>query len=156
MSETRKLAAVVRESGDVEESLASRPPALAHVAVRQPELRLHVGERSQKPSLGLERIRVAGEFRVGRALKGRLNQGLALRTAEEASAGDFPGSPGELVKRQVAIEIAGENFPHLALGRTKPKPADDIRGDNEGRDKRCRADVDDGSLIHVRSPRLRR
>jgi hypothetical protein len=40
MSETRKLAAVVRESGDVEESLASRPPALAHVAVRQPELRL--------------------------------------------------------------------------------------------------------------------
>jgi hypothetical protein len=57
---------------------AAGPPALAPIAIRQSELRLHVGERGQELLLDLQGVRVAEEFRFRSAMKRRLDEGLAL------------------------------------------------------------------------------
>ena len=131
------------------------PPALAPEAVRQSKLRLDIGERSQELLLDLQGIGFAGEFRLRGALKGRLNEGLALGAPHEAPACELSRSLGELVKGKVPIEIPRETFTHPPLRLTKPMPADEIRDDKERNDERRRAYVDCGSFIHTRRPQFR-
>jgi hypothetical protein len=88
-------------------------------------------------------------------LKGRLNQGLAISASNEAPARDFPGSPSELVKRQVAVEILRERFLHPLLCLTKSEPVDDVRCDKERGDKSRNAEVDPDSPIHASRPQWR-
>jgi hypothetical protein len=57
---------------------AAGPPTFSPIAIRQSELRLHVGERGQELLLALQGVHVAEEFRFCSAMKRRLDERLAL------------------------------------------------------------------------------
>jgi hypothetical protein len=94
---------------------AAGPPAFTPIAIRQSELRLHVGDRGQELLLDLQGVRVAEEFRFRSVMKRRLDEGLALGAPYEASARDLWCKLGEPVEREVAVKIARETFPHPPL-----------------------------------------
>jgi hypothetical protein len=50
-------------------------------------------------------MRFAGEFRFGGALKGGLNESLALGAPNKAPARNVARSPGELVKGEGIVEV---------------------------------------------------